>query len=470
MINSETTSALRPPSIPMLLRKYRRLAIGTFLSVFLIGLAIAIFLPKKYISTMKILVRPTPTDLFDAPGRTEAVGLNQVTEAEVNSEVELLTSYDLIRSAVIKDHLVKKSALRAEVREEDIEKAVRKVSSRLEVTPVRRANIINITYEASSPQAAVAVLQTIKNGYLEAHLRSQSTPGSYAFYRDQTSHYRELLEDAQQRLAQFSRNEHVLNLTQQRELLTSQLLEKQSALMAVDANVSELQQEIAASRSLQTKLPARVVGTSRLGLNEYSVDHLTSSLNDLRNRRAQLRSKFLDSDVAVQEVDEEIKQTQTALTKAQQGIQLDQTEQVNPTFQTLDTLSATKRVELAGALGQQKVLSQQVRKLRSDLDHIVSISGTFDVLSSDVQQAHDNYVQYARRQEAARVSDQLDQQKITNVVVTQDPTMSEIPTGTKTSINILLSLAAAIFAALAIIYVQAYRDQVSSRQSPAVAI
>jgi len=113
------------------IRKRRRVMLTVFLGVFGLGVLIAFLLPTKYISSMKILIRATPTDLRATSERANAVPLGLVNEEEVNSEVELLTSYNLLREAVLKNHLERQSLVSSQA--EGVDQAVRKLGKALDV-------------------------------------------------------------------------------------------------------------------------------------------------------------------------------------------------------------------------------------------------------------------------------------------------------------------------------------------------
>ena len=443
-------------SMVAMVRRRRSLMLTVFLAVFVVILVVGLLLPPKYSSSMKILVRSAPTDMVSTPQRADGVTLGTVSEAEVNSEVELLTSYDLLRAAVVKNHLAHNGLLSRGNEQENIDRAVRGLAKAVQVTPVRKADIIEVEYSDRTPELAAAVLRTIESGYLEAHLRAQSTPGGYGFFKEQASHYEAELTRSQAALADFSREQNVVNLDQQRSLLTGTLAERESSLQQCDATVAQLKQEIVQSELLQARLLPRQETLSRSGMNQFSVDHLTALLTELVNRRTMQASKFRDDDPLLQETDKEITTTRNALAGARATENFEQASDVNPALQSVQTGLATKRVDLAGWQAKQTVLRQQIKSDTEMLNHLSDVSGRYDLLTSEVQQARESFVDYARRQEQARVSEMLDQNKITNVVVAQQPTESQIPSQSRLVLNVLLGLVLAAFASIATVLASEY--------------
>ena len=114
---------------------------------------------------MKVLVKNERADLVVSPdARNDAVLHADVSEAQVNSEIELLSSNDLLARVVRSCSLYEQRAagtVNASGSPSPLafELAVRKLAKDLKITPVRKANIIQVVYAASNPRLAAAVLE-----------------------------------------------------------------------------------------------------------------------------------------------------------------------------------------------------------------------------------------------------------------------------------------------------------------------
>src|SRR6186997_471350 len=94
-----------------ILFRHKLLICTTFLTV-AIGTAVLTFLmPNEYESRMKILVKNTRSDVPITPERTTGSGgtpfVNEVSENQINSEIELLTAEDLLKQVVTECGLFK---------------------------------------------------------------------------------------------------------------------------------------------------------------------------------------------------------------------------------------------------------------------------------------------------------------------------------------------------------------------------
>ena len=304
----------------ILARHKRQILIVFFLVV--AGVVAGTFLmPKQYETRMKVLVKNERADIVVSPDSNGSpVYRSEVSEADINSEIELLTGKNLLRQVVTKCGLDRlQHVTESDPAERDsvaIEKAVKRLDKDLTVSAVKKANIIQVEYVDKDPRRAVAVLGSLAEGYLEAHLKVHGTPGTYEFFKGQTERYQSELKDAESKLADFRRRENIVILEEQKTVTLQKAAESESALMEAEAAVGEYAQRIADSRRQIASSAPRVVTQSRTVPNQYSVERMHTMLAELQNRRTLLLAKFRSDDRMVLEADQEISDTQAALEEA----------------------------------------------------------------------------------------------------------------------------------------------------------
>lgn len=72
------------------------------------------------------------------------------------------------------------------------------------ITPVKKANIIEVKYTSRSPEKAAAVLRKLSDLYLEKHVKLHRPPGTYEFFKTQADQSETQLQEAEKRLLEFS--------------------------------------------------------------------------------------------------------------------------------------------------------------------------------------------------------------------------------------------------------------------------
>ena len=436
-----------------ILFRHKLLICTTFLTVVL-GTAVLTFLmPNEYESRMKILVKNTRSDVPITPGATTgttgAYLDNEVSENQINSEVALLTSGDLLNQVVTEAKLYRhKPSITARLGLKEaptsqagqVEEASSQLAKDLVINPVKKANIIEVRYTSGSPETAVAVLRKVQDLYLEKHLKLHRPPGTYEFFKGQADNNEAQLREAEKRLSGFQQSMNVVSLTQQKEQTVQKLTEAKSKLLETNAFLREVNERIAKVQQQLETIQPRIVTQRRALPNQYSAERLNTMIVELQNRRTQLLTKFRSDDRLVKEVDQQIKTTRAALEKASGETITEQSTDLNPLRQTLETERARARVDQAGAQGRQEMLVSQVAQYESQLSRLEGITAEYEDLSRKVKQNADNFQLYKQKEEEARITDELDQNKITNVSIAEAPVQPQLPIKPNRPMNLLLGV------------------------------
>jgi uncharacterized protein involved in exopolysaccharide biosynthesis len=422
---------------------------------------------------MKILVKNTRSDVPITPELTTgspAQFVNEVSENQINSEIELLTSEDLLKQVVTECGLYKNSFSilgRLGLKEVNqsqaaqVEEASRRLAKDLVITPVRKANIIDVKYASSSPALAAAVLRKVQDLYLEKHLKLHRPPGTYDFFKTKADQHEGELQDVEKERSRFQQSMNVISLTQQKDQTVLKLAEAKSKLMETDAYLREVNDRIARVDQELQKLQPRIVTQSRTLPNQYSAERLNTLMVELQNRRTQLLTKFRTDDRLVREVDQQIKTTRAALEKASNESATEQSTGLNPLRQTLETELARGRVDQAGAEGRRSSLQGQVAQYEAQLSRLEGSTAAYEDLNRKVKQSEDSYQLYKQKEEEARITDELDQNKITNVSVAEAPAQPQLPVRPNRALNLILGIVlGALLSVGSVFVVELMRDTV----------
>src|SRR4030095_16876438 len=236
----ERNDGLKDVVATLVRRKWQILA--TFLTI-VAGVTIVTFLmPKQYQSHMKILVKNERADvLVTADGSSGSSNRTEVSEEQINTEIELLNSNDLLQEIAVKSGLgrLETSSLpnANENQAVTIEKAVARLKKDLKIEPVRKANIIEIKYSAGDARLAAAVLRQLTESYLETHLRVHATPGTYEFFTKQAARYQDATRIAEEKMAEFRQKANIVMFPEEKSAMLQKASESESALVQAEAAV-----------------------------------------------------------------------------------------------------------------------------------------------------------------------------------------------------------------------------------------
>jgi capsular polysaccharide biosynthesis protein len=97
-------------------------------------------------------------------------------------------------------------------------------------------------------------------------------------------------------------------------------------------------------------------------------------------------------------------------------------------------------VDQAGAEGRHEMLAGQVQQYEAQLSRLEGITAQYDDLNRKVKESADNYQLYKKKEEEARITDELDQNKITNVSVAEAPIQPQLPVKPNRPMNLILGV------------------------------
>jgi uncharacterized protein involved in exopolysaccharide biosynthesis len=456
-MNSTSPSKSEPAQVSVrdvasVLFRHKLILCATFLTVVLGTVVFTLLTPNEYESRMKILVKNTRSDVQITPERTNGSTGNypeDVSENQINSEIELLTSTDLLKQVVVECDLARaRSSWSARLglspsqtsQDVQVEEATRQLAKDLQISPVKKANLIEVKYSSRSPEKAAAVLRKVQALYLEKHLKLHRPPGTYEFFKAQADQAEAQLKESEKSLSGFQQSMNVVSLTQQKDQTVQKLTEAKSKLLETETFQREVDDRLAKGQQQWQTLQPRIVTQSRALPNQYSAERLNTLVVELQNRRTQLVTKFRTDDRLVREVDQQIKNTRAALDRASKETATEQSTDLNPLRQTLEAELARGRIDQAGANGRHAMLLQQVAQYEAQLSRLEGITAQYEDLNRQVKERDENYQLYQKKAEEARITDELDQSKITNVSVAEAPVQPQLPARPNRLLNLVLGV------------------------------
>jgi uncharacterized protein involved in exopolysaccharide biosynthesis len=412
--------------------RQRRLVLISFVAVFLAIVLYGLIAPP-YQSEMKVLVRRGRVDpvVTSTPSQPEFERLD-VTEEELNSEVELLHDDEILRKVVRHAGLISEGqswfwSLSGDTEERQLARAVRRINKRLMVEPVRKATLIKVSYKSSNPAQAADVLHSLAAAYLERHEQLHRPSGEFKFFDQQVVQSRSGLEEAELQLMRFGADQGVTSAALERDMALQKLSE-------ADADARQTQVSIAASservRVLSKKLnslPERVVTQIRDSDNQQLMEKMKTRLLELQLSRTALLTKYEPSYRLVQELDKEIAETKASIAAETQSPARERTSDQDPDHEWAKAELLKTQVELnamSAHAAAENALLVHYRAAASQLgDHAIEQ----EQLLHDLKATEEKYLLYLNKREEARIGDALDQGGILNVTIAEQATVPALP-------------------------------------------
>jgi len=413
--------------------RHPRLLLISFFGVLLGAIASGALAPS-YKGEMKFLVRRERIDpvVTSRPDATPPVVQEEISQSELNSEVELLNSNDLLRQVVIATGLDKKEtrsrfSLSKPSEELAVEKAIRRLAKSLKAQPLPKTNVISVSYAAGNPELADRVLNEVARLYLQKHLQAHRPSGEFAFFDQETAHLRDDLGKAEARLADFTRKKGVVSAPLERDLTLQRASDLEASLTQTMAAMANTEQRIRTLEEQLTALPTRVVTQVRHADNPQLMQQLKSTLLTLELKRTELLAKYDAHYRPVVEVEKQIRETHAAIEAEAKSPIRDETTDRDTTYEWVQSELVKARTELSGLQAQASAGRTALARFQQTSRNLQQASLMQQDLLRTAKTQEENYLLYQRKQEEARINDALDRRGILNVALAEAPAVPVLP-------------------------------------------
>ena len=262
-----------------------------------------------------------------APTLTAEAGEESGIDSLSSENTPLDTEAEVIRSYSIISQTIEALALRDQ---EGNPKSYEEIRDRLEVESLADTDVLRISYQSRDPQEAKAVVDQIVESYLENNLLTNRTEAVAAreFITEQLPKTEASLKQAEGALRSFKEEYHIVDLTEESQLLVGQ--------------ISELDNKITQTRAAKEKIASRIASLEKkLGVSAEEALAL-STVND---------------SATVQQVLTQLQEVKTQLAIAQSRYTEENPTVINLTSQK-NNLEALLEQEVKQIVGQQSLSKQ----------------------------------------------------------------------------------------------------------------
>ncbi len=465
-VNSSASDVSARDVVAPLFRQ-KRILIVTFFCVFVAVTLIAFIKGSTYSSHMAILVNRERLDpLVSTEATTQMItGANPVMPEEVNSEVELLTSRDVLEQVARANGLDKPSTgfsltrwMHPNQTEQDrLAAAVKELAKRIKTQVTTKTNIIEVSYASKDPQLAYGVLKSLGEFYTAKHVAVNHPAGTYTFFAGETQKYKDQLDAAETKLRDFARKNGVAAPDVQRTNMALQVATSIGAQHTAEQAIAADEERIRNDREQMSATPQRSPTTQATATADKLLDSLNASLLAAQTKRTQLALKYDPAYPLVQEADQEIAQTKAAIAQAESTRYVTESTDRDPTFELLREDLARAQADLAAQRAALAATKRSVQNLQGQVVNLDQQSLTQQDLLREAKADENNYLLYLSKREQERTTDALDITRIGNVAIAVPPAIPVLPVY-GLSMILMISLGLAIVVSIGTAYAMDHFD------------
>jgi uncharacterized protein involved in exopolysaccharide biosynthesis len=386
-----------------------------------------------YEAEMKVLVHRGRSAATATPTVQESPELSprNVTEEELNSEVELLRDKEILGQVVQSAGLASDGVWSWIFDHGDearrVERAAHRLNDRLDVEPVRKTTLIAITYSSSDPQKSARVLRCLADAYLQRHVQVHRPSGESQFFQQQMEEAQKSLSRAELELMEFTRDQGVVSAAMERDNALQKLSEGDAEYRQTKVALAETARRIITLQSKLQSLPERTTTQIRNADNPQLLEKLKSKLLELQLKRTELLTKFEPSYRLVQEVDKQIAEAKTALVAEDQAPLRDETTERNPNHEWAQAELVKAQVEFNALQARAGSMNSQLGTYRDTAHQLGDRAIRQEELLRNLKTTEEKYVLYTNKREEARIGDALDQSRILDVTLAEQPEPPALP-------------------------------------------
>lgn len=364
----------------------------------LVALVISFLLPKQYESTTLVQTRTAAKmDISGAAGAMAALGLGGLGGGSVASPT---TNYiELMKSRTVLDPIIDSIDFGTEKKPD----AKSFAKSHLDIKNTKGTNLIEVTARGKSPEEAQQISQNVVDNFLlmQTDMNQQTQSLLMKFLDERINGTKQEAEEAEDKLAQFSREHKVYSPADQEKAVIEQMA-------AFDKAIGEVE---VAARSAQASLDAanEKLGEQKSASRAYNISD-NATVQKIRDqivaKRLEivgLEQNYTDIHPSVQRAQKELEQLQNSLDAEVRATVESNATTLNPTQSQLLSNRALAAVNLAVATASESALKKQQAKKEEELGAFPDDVMEYMRLSRDSKVKNEVYLNLVKQYEQNKI-------------------------------------------------------------------
>ena len=386
------------------------------------------------------------------------IPLNQ--EEMINSEIQILTSRGLIEKVIttlevenIYPDLVKNPSKTIT----PLEAAIQQFEKKLSVEGIKKSNVIEVSFQHKDPRVAAKAVNHLVDFLKEKHLQVYSDPKS-SFLEQQLGVYEKKLRESQNQLEVFKQKYRVFSLEEQRTLLLKQRTELDTSLKTAQNQVRELQKRLSTLKSQMRTVSENVplyTETERYKI----IDDAKAQLLTLQLREQELLQKYQADTPMVVNLRKETQIVQDFIRRQEEDLKGKVRTGQNIVYQDIEREMIRAQADLSSQEAKSFTLMGQITQLDKEIQTLDLRENELQNLKRELTTNEKNYKTYLEKVEEARISDDLNRQKMANISVIQQAGVPQKPVKPRKVLNIVMGITIGAVSGLGLAFFSEYTAQ-----------
>ncbi|MGC9963792.1 MAG: Wzz/FepE/Etk N-terminal domain-containing protein [Syntrophobacteraceae bacterium] len=303
-------------------------------------------------------------------------------------------------------------------------------------------NIVEASFKGPNPAIAARAVNELVDYYIDKRGDTYRNPKAFLFLERKTEEYRQMLAEAESGLKAFQDQSKIISFEEQRGFLLNRQRQLVADRFDNENKMAQVQEKIS---ELEKQLP-NIQKTSIVAAENMS--SLDNRLFTLELQEKELLSKYKEDNRFITNIREQIQMVKDHL-KSSRGPGMKQAP-VDPAYQDMQKQILQSKAEHSALKIKAKGLDEQIKDMAVTITAFEAQESKYKQLTRNVADNEEKYKTYLSKLEEARIHDELDRQKMTNVSVLEPASIPVIPNNRPLPlvvyvlISVLLGLAGSI--------------------------
>lgn len=444
---------------------WKKQAILTFFLIVGVVMIFSYVYPATYISSAKIVLLPRTSEGAIISTKANEDRIATASLEDINTEIELLTSdqviVETVRSFAQQGGMALTSPeddwldlilapiktainevlifLRLKERLSPFDSNVLLLKNSLEAEPIARSNIILVSLTSEVPAAAKKVLDRLLDIYIKHHNETFTKEDGVQFFDEQSAKYRKSLEESEKKLSEFQKHWNIVDMKRQKEADISMLSDLEQELKQVEILASEVESKVALLGKGLEGNKNEILITKEMRTIPAIVE-LEKSIVPLLVKRNETLTLFTPSSREYQDIRVQIA-----------ALRQEVRNEVRKAVQT-------EKLELEALQTKAQSIKSKIAQLQDKANLLGEKEGTLADLQREVELQRNNYMLYSAKAEDARIYSERNRLDLANVGMADKASIPVKPDFPNRLVMLVLSLLAGSIAAVGMPFVMEFMD------------
>lgn len=364
----------------------KKAAAGVFVLCVVVVMLVTFLLPKQYTATASVVADSRP-DPISAMAMPSAFGL-----AFIATQVDVIKSDRVLFRVMRNLKLTENPAIRQQWQDETGGEGSIEVwladlfKKRLDVSPSRESNVIDVSYTAPDPRFAAGLANAIVQAYIDTSVELRVNPAKqYASFFDKRSREaRDALEAAQKKLSAFENENGLLATDQRLDIENARLAELSSQMVQLQAISAESASRKSQAQGAQADRIQEVLNNPVIGSMKADLSRQEARLQELTTRLGDKHPQVQEAKATVAQINAKI---EAETRKVLSSVGLNNSINVQRDAQVRAELEAqrAKVMKLKSLRDEGQVLTREVESAQRMFDAVTSRQSQSSLESQSTQ-------------------------------------------------------------------------------------